>query len=390
MHSPDSREFQRYWTGDRIDRSFAANAQRLMIGLAVADDWSHINGCLAIASGRGKHLRLKHAVDDVEPVPDELAELLSDRRCAGLGQQRPSTIGTDPSLTLPARGDVARSSAASLAGHDLAACEAALVARLSAAAGKYVERILAVAVTDPGCWSVDFDGSRVYQPGGDAARLAELTGLNIVDGFPARDLAAGGNGEWLKALPCWFLFADRRERHAVQHSLLVMTGSRLEWVFLPGSDGLDELMPDIRAGWLGVRPNPDWQQLAANIRAALPIDPESGQHVPLSTIRLISSDSGTDLGHALVAALEPDIPACVSAGLEGGDPLEAGQLNARVASLLGLMFADQMPQNLPALTGAAGLRMLGQLVPGKPFSFSNLVASMADSQVSSMRLRDAV
>lgn len=368
VHSPNSMEFQRYWTGERIDRSFAANSQRLMIGLAVTPDWSRVDGCLAVATGRGKYLRLRHVVDDSEPVPDGLAGLLPGKNPAPAMKEVPAGLR--------------------FAGRDLATCQATLVARLSAAAGKYVDRILAVAVNDPGHWLVDFDGARTFQPVGDAERLSELTGLSVIDGFPARDLGAGGNGTWLNALPCWFLFADRRDRRAAANSLLLMAGDRIEWLFLPGSDGLDESFPDIRAGEVDALDLRAAISGADCIRAALPVVPETGQAAGVSAVFIAGNGPSRPAADKIanVFGLTP------SSGPDLPDEafLETGQLNARVAGLLGLMFADQFPQSVPTLTGASGPRLLGRLVPGRPFSFSNLVASIADSQVSTMRLRDAV
>lgn len=91
-------------------------------------------------------------------------------------------------------------------------------------------RVLAVGVCDPGIWEFpepqDTNAMRsptagVTSPKGhgrgeptgyleicDPARLAEATGLNVIDAFAARDLAVGGQGGPLTALADWVLLRD--------------------------------------------------------------------------------------------------------------------------------------------------------------------------------------
>jgi hypothetical protein len=65
-------------------------------------------------------------------------------------------------------------------------------------------------------------------------------------------------------------------------------------------------------------------------------------------------------------------------------------LPAVIAALLGLLHIDQMPANLPWLSGANSQRILGRLTPGRPANWRQLVRSMADFQPPPMKLRDAV
>ena len=51
----------------------------------------------------------------------------------------------------------------------------------------------------------------------DPAFLAEATGMNIVDAFARRDLACGGHGGPLHALPTWLLLRDRRCDRVLLH-----------------------------------------------------------------------------------------------------------------------------------------------------------------------------
>ncbi|MFN6110420.1 MAG: hypothetical protein ACK493_08590, partial [Planctomycetota bacterium] len=59
-------------------------------------------------------------------------------------------------------------------------------------------------------------------------------------------------------------------------------------------------------------------------------------------------------------------------------------------ALLGALFVDQMPANVPLLSGATVQRLLGRITPGTPASWRNLLINMTDSHPPTMKLRDAV
>jgi anhydro-N-acetylmuramic acid kinase len=76
-------------------------------------------------------------------------------------------------------------------------------------------------------------------PGGylglcDAARLAELTGMNVIDAFPARDVARGGQGGPITALPEWILLRDPRRTR-----VLLDLGPSVRMTYLPREQGGD-------------------------------------------------------------------------------------------------------------------------------------------------------
>jgi len=72
--------------------------------------------------------------------------------------------------------------------------------------------LAAVGVHDPGLWTSaqSAPGPAGYLGLCDPARLAEITGLNVVDAFPCRDLAAGGQGGPITAIAEWLLLRDAR------------------------------------------------------------------------------------------------------------------------------------------------------------------------------------
>jgi anhydro-N-acetylmuramic acid kinase len=81
---------------------------------------------------------------------------------------------------------------------------------------------------DPGLWSHVSDAPRGCLELGDAARLAELTGLNVVDAFAASDMARGGQGGPLAPLAEWVLL-----KSAAENRLLVDLGRSTRMTYLP-------------------------------------------------------------------------------------------------------------------------------------------------------------
>ncbi len=112
----------------------------------------------------------------------------------------------------------------------LAETVAPLVLDLLDSLGVAPSRVLAIGVCDPGIWEFpEAQDSGVLRPPAtgvtspkvhgrseptgyleicDPARLAEATGLNVIDAFAARDLAVGGQGGPLTALADWVLLRD--------------------------------------------------------------------------------------------------------------------------------------------------------------------------------------
>jgi len=90
--------------------------------------------------------------------------------------------------------------------------------------------VLAVGVHDPGLWAYGASGSGPVGYVGlcDPARLAEITGLCVVDSFPSRDLAAGGQGGPIAAIAEWLLL---RDPHHTQ--LLLDLGQTARITYLP-------------------------------------------------------------------------------------------------------------------------------------------------------------
>jgi anhydro-N-acetylmuramic acid kinase len=92
--------------------------------------------------------------------------------------------------------------------------------------------VLAVGVHEPGLWHLSDEDPRARIGVLDTARLTETTGLTVIDDFPARDLAQGGQGGPVDALAQWVLLADPR-----QCRLLIDLGHTTRMTYLPPSSG---------------------------------------------------------------------------------------------------------------------------------------------------------
>jgi anhydro-N-acetylmuramic acid kinase len=444
----------------RIDRALNDRNHRLSAGLSVTHRFEQIRGALAVSQGHGKYLRVRHVVESCAAIPETLR-----RGCLAVmtGEQRHC-------------GEIA------VLVSDLAEIQAAVVEQLKCEAGKYVDRVLAVAVCDPGIWDRDFDGKISYAPFCDATRLAELSGVTVIDAFPSRDLAVGGLGQQLESLPYWILFGDRDPKVASVHRTLVEVGEECVGYLLPPSDGLDSELPGLRiARTLGtasldevIRCNDGKAKIVMEQESGLAegsLIPELQQRMQAAVLReansneqaratSVQSPSGTESVATINACMVEEMQTCLNHdssnivdvlytglqvvvdqsveqmkkfGFEGigqqpAGPTQAGQvlvassvqyqscligmlqksfprstvvssstsgfdqsaLPAVVAAVLGLFNIDQMPSNIPWLTGADCQRILGRLTPGRPSNWCQLVRVMADFQPAPMKLKDAI
>jgi len=112
----------------------------------------------------------------------------------------------------------------------LAEIEASLVGDLLAGLGVAPSRVMALGAHDPGIWNLGRNEPNGYLGLCDAARAAETTGLNVVDGFPARDLAQGGQGGPITALAQWILLRDPR-----RNRVLLDLGRTFRMSYLPAA-----------------------------------------------------------------------------------------------------------------------------------------------------------
>lgn len=110
----------------------------------------------------------------------------------------------------------------------LAEVQSRLVQRLIGVQSSSTPCPLMIAVDDPGFWQVGRDVPSCYSSLCDAAFLAEQSGLNVLDAFPAGDLAGGGLGGPIAALPQWQLLCDQHRTR-----VLLDLGRTTRMTYLP-------------------------------------------------------------------------------------------------------------------------------------------------------------
>lgn len=441
----------------RMDRAVYDRNHRLSAGLSVSAEFGRVQGALILTQGNGKFLRIKHVVESSLPIPESVAS-----GCREVVGGRIKEVGIISQFA-----------------SDLAEIQANVIERLKCQAGRYVDRVLAVSLSDPGVWDRDFDGKISYSSFSDAAKLAEICGVSVIDAYPSRDLAVGGTGKTLESLPYWMMLADRNSKIASESRFLVSVGGDCHSYFLPASDGLDAEVPLIqRYPTVGVSflelcfeqqfPDVDWgtrwnqmyvdgllvdellrqwhkaigqgpdnptevaSRMAEMTANYLQKYPDQISNVVRTGIRFISEQcierlvpneaenftsesteqaanqirihdqtcSTPSFSRFLVDVPQRFEPAFlnqfsqllgsphVAAAKEVIDGME--DLQPVVAAVLGLLHIDQMPANVPWLSGADCQRILGRVNPGRPSNWRQLIRAMADFQPAPMKLKDAI
>jgi anhydro-N-acetylmuramic acid kinase len=191
----------------RLDAPHPTDPRRWVIGVSVSSDCARLAAVVVAAVGDGLELRAdigRMAAIDTSPETAALFGQLAGSSSVG-GDSGPAALVA----TLRAQ---------------LADVQASLVADLLGEAGLAPARVLAVGVHDPGLWSANSG----YVGLCDAARLAESSGLNVIDAFPARDVACGGQGGPVTALAQWILL-----KHPTRNRLLLDLGRTVRMSFLP-------------------------------------------------------------------------------------------------------------------------------------------------------------
>lgn len=236
--------------GERIDRVLTDRSYRLGIGVDVDALMQTMQCVLVMTSGHGKYLRIGHVVGSQIELPTVLTDTWNQLTQSPL----PSLVAYRQFTS------------------DLADIQIQAIEQVKSKAGKYVDRILFVSIHDAGLWLKDFDGSKIYSSLADAHRIADATGLTVIDGYPANDVIAGGRGGPFSGLPLWLAISDRNAKVADQHRVVLLLNETCEGYLLPASDGLDADLPEIRtieapgtrflsALWTSLMPQQDRQKL---------------------------------------------------------------------------------------------------------------------------------
>jgi anhydro-N-acetylmuramic acid kinase len=424
----------------RLDGPRADDERRHWIGISASTDCQRLTAVLLTSIGRGTRLRAEVTSALTSDLQPETSALL--RRLTGAGPESndPCTMEMIP-----------------FARARLAEEEATAVQELLQHASVADSAVWAVGVGAPGIWSLDSHEPGGYLPLCDAARLAEQTGLNVINGFPARDMALGGLGGPVNPLPYWILL-----RSAEEDWILLDLGRTSRMTYLPRDCGpasaadvlsldagpgmslLDLLTRRLTNGgqsfdaggrlavqgrrisrlvdhWLSndyfQRPLPRWEPrgvrpepfLDDSLRMALEHGWSvrdllcSATHFVADTIalafgRMPSSRAGinemllTGGGQSngmLLREIASRLPQMKITRLEQRGT-NTDTLDAASAAVLAVLHLDQVPANLPAVTGAEVGRVLGQLTPGSPRTWQRLLERLGGRRLAVRPLRSAL
>ena len=190
----------------RFDMPHAGDGRRWAVGVLVSSRCTRLAAAVVAAAGRGLDAQVDVAGAITAEVPKETAA-----RFGPLANGGSAAVG---SLA------VLRS--------QLAEVQASVVSELLGSMGIAPSRVLAVGVQDPGLWKFGRSGPSGYLGLCDAAGLAESTGLNVIDAFPARDLARGGQGGPVTPVAQWVVL-----RHPQRSRVLLDLGRTVRMSYLP-------------------------------------------------------------------------------------------------------------------------------------------------------------
>jgi anhydro-N-acetylmuramic acid kinase len=392
---------------------------RYVIGLASGSTFDGVDAALLETAGVGQEVRVRLAGTLHQPYARDLRELI--RRVSASGQVEGKQIGLLHRLL----------------GETFAAAARQVADRASLS----LQQVQCLGCPGHTIWHEPEGRFPSTLALGMAAIVAERTGVTTVSDFRSRDLAVGGQGVPLAALPDYLLF-----RHLTESRALVHLGGLARIVYLPAGGRPQDTL-GFEAGPCNVLLNGLMRQLtndreefdaggkhAVQGRCLEPLlqrwlaHPYLHRRPPKSLPRqgvseefiaqAVQTARQTDCSlHDVLCTATHFVARCIAGALRrflpeskppqrlllsgggvrngllwhlleqqlAGLPLErtdqvgvpADMRKAIGFGLLAALTVDGVPANVPAATGAAGYRLLGSLTPGSSANWARCLAWMA-------------
>jgi len=424
----------------------SSDAVRWFAGVSITSTCQRIESAMIGVHGRGSGAPIEIRKTISFDVPREIVDAFHDLQGTLYHQEQERTSEKNGDVKIPA------SLSLHLA-HELASIEEEAIQELVSESKLTVNDVLATGVSDPGLRVATVHGI-FYQGLSNASRLAERTGMNIIDSFPAQDIAAGGNGGPLLPLPAWiFLKSETSPR------ILLDLGRTARLTFLPRAENafshqkirqidvipcgslLDTLVWQLTGGKTAIDTSGRFAvqgcqspQLLSALRAALPakedwssagLRPDRYLHIAdraakerLSHQDILCTVSGfiaeTVAGQVLnmtrgTGSCEPELLIqgsgqqhgllmnSLATQLQKRSLVPISQLgipvdtfDALCTAMLALLAIDRVPGNLPHLTGSESAKPLGRLTQGSVANWQRLLREMAEINPANRSLRSAI
>jgi len=194
---------------------FSEPSHRYAIGLLPSRNLQRLEASLLRCQGYRYSLRCEVADCVSVPVPGDLTRQLYEHQAQA--------------TTLAARTQLVA---------ELTECAIQTTFALLAKAGEVSAEVRAIGVHGLGVWDEVDAEVRSYHSLCNAAQLAEATGFNVIDDFPARDLAQQGIGGPVEAAGMWLLLGERSRVPGRTFRGVVQLARSLQITVLPPVDEL--------------------------------------------------------------------------------------------------------------------------------------------------------
>ncbi|PHS11821.1 MAG: hypothetical protein COA78_09030 [Blastopirellula sp.] len=405
--------------------TYSISKKRYFAGVSIGRDARQVGGVLLSISGEGLDAEIELITQGhvklPRPLREDIIELIS---------------GSSSSHNL--------SSTAA----QVSELQAVVVENMLHECGIEATQVTGTGVWGPEIWSLDDDSETSVVTLGSPSLLAESTGITVVDAFSEREVAAGGSGGPIEALPLWLLFQEAFMSNTAKPVLLLSVDQAIDAFFIPHrrvSGGLPKVH------WVPVSPGyalkdsclelaKQGNQTQHRSTAALVdqwhavpelydlplwkptgLSPELFISGPEDLPDLNSIDETIrqfwvkQIIHAWKQQLPqtPKVSEVIVFGPGANDPTLIDELQlefddipvqsimeargwsvstplAAVAAMLAFLHVEKIPANLPLLTGAKSARVLGRVSPGSPANWQAFLRQLTEKQNSKLPLRDAI